>query len=89
MFWQYRGLEVFNVWVDELLRNQAISSVQTFNVILALILLFTISFLVTAILRALVEELTRFASDPGQLLTQNQQWSLSLISECSRDKINK
>jgi hypothetical protein len=52
LFYQYRSLEVFDVWTNDLLRNYAISTIQSPNLILALLALCAVPFLVGAIMRA-------------------------------------
>ena len=52
LFYQYRSLEVFDVWTNDLLRNYAISTIQSSNFILALLALCAVPFLVGAIKRA-------------------------------------
>jgi hypothetical protein len=52
LFYQYRSLEVFDVWTNDLLRNYAISTVQRPNLILACLALCAVPFLVSAIMRA-------------------------------------
>src|SRR5262249_22789861 len=52
LFYQYQSLEVFDVWTNDLLRNYAISTIQTPNLILALLALCAVPFLVGAIMRA-------------------------------------
>jgi hypothetical protein len=52
LFYQYRSLEVFDVWTNDLLRNYAISIIQSPNLILALLALCAVPFLVGAIMRA-------------------------------------
>ena len=52
LFYQYRSLDVFDVWTNDLLRNYAISTIQTPNLILALLALCAVPFLVGAIIRA-------------------------------------
>src|SRR5262245_28091573 len=52
MFYQYRILEVFDVWTNDLLRNYAISTIQSPNLILALLALCAVPFLVGAVKRA-------------------------------------
>jgi hypothetical protein len=52
LFYQYRSLEVFDVWANDLLRNYAISTIQSPNLILALLALCAVPFLVGAIMRA-------------------------------------
>src|SRR5262249_58825730 len=46
LFYQYRSLEVFDVWTNDLLRNYAISTIQSSNFILALLALCAVPFLV-------------------------------------------
>jgi MFS family permease len=52
LFYQYRSLEVFDVWTNDLLRNYAISIIQTPHLILASLALCAVPFLVGAIMRA-------------------------------------
>jgi hypothetical protein len=52
LFYQYRSLEVFDVWTNDDLRIYAISTIQSLNLILALLALCAVPFLVGAILRA-------------------------------------
>jgi hypothetical protein len=52
LFYQYRSLEVFDVWTNDLLRNYAISTIRSPNLILALLALCAVPFLVGAIMRA-------------------------------------
>ena len=52
LFYQYRSLEVFDVWTNDLLRNYAISTIKSPNLILALLALCAVPFLVGAIMRA-------------------------------------
>jgi hypothetical protein len=52
LFYQYRSLEVFDVWTNDLLRNYAISTIQSPNLFLALLALCAVPFLVSAIMRA-------------------------------------
>ena len=52
LFYQYHSLEVFDVWTNDLLRNYAISTIQSPNLILALLALCAVPFLVGAIMRA-------------------------------------
>ena len=52
LFYQYRSLEVFDVWTNDLLRNYAISTIQSPNLILALLALCAVPFLVGTIMRA-------------------------------------
>jgi hypothetical protein len=52
LFYQYRSLEVFDVWTNDLLRNYAISTIQSPNLFLALLALCAVPFLVGAIKRA-------------------------------------
>ena len=52
LFYQYRSLDVFDVWTNDLLRNYAISTIQSPNLILALLALCAVPFLVGAIMRA-------------------------------------
>src|SRR5262249_19757579 len=52
LFYQYRRLEVFDVWSNDLLGNYAISTIQSPNLILALLALCAVPFLVDAIMRA-------------------------------------
>jgi hypothetical protein len=52
LFYQYRSLEVFDVWTNDILRNYAISTIQSPNLILGLLALCAVPFLVRAIMRA-------------------------------------
>jgi hypothetical protein len=52
LFYQYRSLEVFDVWTNDDLRMYAISTIQSLNLILALLALCAVPFLVGAIMRA-------------------------------------
>jgi hypothetical protein len=52
LFYQYRSLEVFDVWTNDLLRNYAISTIKSPNLILTLLALCAVPFLVGAIMRA-------------------------------------
>jgi hypothetical protein len=52
LFYQYRSLDVFDVWTNDLLRNYAISTIQSPNLILALLALCAVPFLAGAIKRA-------------------------------------
>jgi hypothetical protein len=52
LFYQYRSLDVFDVWTNDLLRNYAISTIQSPNLILALLALCAVPFLIGAIKRA-------------------------------------
>jgi hypothetical protein len=52
LFYQYRSLEVFDVWTNDILRNYAISTIQSPSLILALLALCAVPFLVGAIMRA-------------------------------------
>jgi MFS family permease len=52
LFYQYRSLEVFDVWTNDILRNYAISTIQSPNLMLALLALCAVPFLVGAIMRA-------------------------------------
>ena len=52
LFYQYHTLAVFDVWTNDLLRNYAISTIQSPNLILALLALCAVPFLVGAIMRA-------------------------------------
>jgi hypothetical protein len=52
LFYQYRSLDVFDVWTNDDLRIYAISTIQSLNLILALLALCAVPFLVGAILRA-------------------------------------
>ena len=49
LFYQYRSLEVFDVWTNDILRNYAVSTIQSPNLILALLALCAVPFLVGAI----------------------------------------
>jgi hypothetical protein len=52
LFYQYQSLEVFDAWTNDLLRKYAISTIQSPNLILALLALCAVPFLVGAIMRA-------------------------------------
>src|SRR5262249_61136100 len=52
LFYQYRSLDVFDVWTNDLLRNYAVSTIQPPNLILACLALCTVPFLVRAIIHA-------------------------------------
>jgi hypothetical protein len=53
LFYQYHSLlEVFDVWTNDLLRNYAISTIQSPSLILALLALCAVPFLIGAIMRA-------------------------------------
>jgi len=52
LFYQYRSLEIFDIWTNDLLRNYAISTIQSPNFILSLLALCAVPFLVGAIMRA-------------------------------------
>jgi hypothetical protein len=52
LFYQYRSLEVFEFWTNDLLRNYAISTIQSPNLILTLLALCAVPFLVGATMRA-------------------------------------
>ena len=56
LFYQYRSVEVFDVWTNDLLRNYAISTMKAPNLILSLLALCAVPFLVAAIMRAAQEE---------------------------------
>jgi hypothetical protein len=53
LFYQYRSLGIFDVWTNDLLRKYAISTIQSPNLILALLALCAVPFLVSAIMRAM------------------------------------
>jgi hypothetical protein len=52
LFYQYHSLGFFDVWTNDLLRNYAISTIKSPNLILALVALCAVPFLVGAVKRA-------------------------------------
>jgi len=52
LFYQYRSFNVFDVWTSDLLRNDAISTIQPPNLVLALLALCAVPSLIGAIKRA-------------------------------------
>jgi MFS family permease len=67
LFYQYQSLEVFDVWTNDLLRNYAISTIQSSNFILALLALCAVPFLVGAILRAARAEIDTVRQQKTQI----------------------
>lgn len=52
LFYQYRSFDVFEIWTNDLLRNYAISTIPSSNLILSVLALCAVPFLVEAIMRA-------------------------------------
>jgi hypothetical protein len=52
LFYQYQSLDIFDVWTHDLIRKYAISTIQSPNLILAVVALCAVPFLVGAIMRA-------------------------------------